>query len=62
MLSNSLNLKSQTERMIKAYELHDTESFAQSLGNIMRSILDFESYTSVASASLESPTPDQFLG
>lgn len=62
MLSNSLNLKSQTERMIEAYELHDTESFAQSLGNIMRSILDFESYTSVASASLESPTPDQFLG
>lgn len=63
MLSNSLNIKSQTENMIEAYDEHDTETFAQSLGNVMRSILDFTSYTSVQAAALgQTPSSDEFLG
>jgi len=41
MLSNSLNIKSQTENMITSYAAHDTVTFTPSLGSIMRSILDF---------------------
>jgi hypothetical protein len=51
MLSNSLNIKSQTENMIESYDDHDTVTFTQSLGSIMRSILDFDSYTSVAGSN-----------
>lgn len=49
--------------MIEAYDEHDTETFAQSLGNILRSILDFTSYTSVQAAALgQTPSSDEFLG
>ena len=61
LLSNSLNIRSQTETMIEAYDEHDTETFAQALGNIMRSCLDFNSYTSVQAAS-KTPSVDEFLG
>lgn len=47
MLQNSLNIKSQTENMIESYDAHDTVTFVQSLGSILRSIIVFESYTSV---------------
>jgi len=50
MLQNSLNIKSQTENMIEAYELHNTVTFVQALGSVLRSILDFDSYTSLAGA------------
>lgn len=52
MMANSINIKSQTENMIEAYDIHDTTTFVQSLGSVLRSILDFNSYTSVSAASL----------
>ena len=33
--------------MIAAYDIHDTVTFSRALGNILRSIFDFESYTSL---------------
>lgn len=66
MLQNSLNIKSQTENMISAYELHNTETFVQALGSVLRSILDFESYTTLNSALVadenKTPTPEEFRG
>ena len=47
LLQNSLNIKTQTENMIAAYDIHDTVTFSRALGNILRSIFDFESYTSL---------------
>lgn len=61
MLSNSLNIKSQTENMIASYETHDTVTFVQSLGSILRSIIDFDSYTSVAGSN-KTPSVDEFYG
>jgi hypothetical protein len=61
MLSNSLNIKSQTENMITSYDANDTVTFTQSLGSIMRSILDFDSYTSVAGSN-ETPSVEEFYG
>merc|ERR550539_332527 len=64
MLQNSLTIKSQTENMITAYELHNTETFIQALGSVLRSILDFDSYTSLSSAlsadEKKTPTPEEF--
>lgn len=66
MLQNSLNIKSQTENMIASYELHDTEKFVQALGSVLRSILDFDSYTQVASALTTDDnmtlTSEEFMG
>ena len=66
MLQNSLNIKSQTENMITAYELHNTETFIQALGSVLRSILDFDSYTSLSSAlsadENKTPTTEEFMG
>ena len=64
MLQNSLNIKSQTENMITAYETHQTTAFSQALGSVLRSILDFDSYTSVAGSlySNEVPTHQEFMG
>jgi len=66
MLQNSLNIKSQTENMITAYELHNTETFIQALGSVLRSILDFDSYTSLSSALTadenKTPTTEEFMG
>ena len=66
MLQNSLNIKSQTENMITAYELHNTETFIQALGSVLRSILDFDSYTSLSSALAadenKTPTTEEFMG
>ena len=66
MLQNSLNIKSQTENMITAYETHATTAFSQALGSVLRSILDFDSYTSVAGSltlgSDEVPTHQEFMG
>lgn len=63
MLSNSLNIKQQTENMIEAYEVHDTDTFVRALGQVLRSILDFNSYTSVSSSleSLQSNPEDFFM-
>lgn len=47
LLQNSLNIKTQSENMIAAYDIHDTVTFSRALGNILRSIFDFESYTSL---------------
>lgn len=59
MLQNSLNIKSQTENMIEAYALHNTVTFVQALGSVLRSILDFDSYSSISSSlkSDENKTP-----
>jgi len=46
MLQNSLSIKKQTENMIKSYASHDTVTFTRSLGSVLRSILDFNMYTS----------------
>lgn len=66
MLSNSLNIKSQTENMIEAYEIHATETFVQALSSVLRSILDFDSYSAVSSALTadegKTPTKDEFMG
>ena len=63
MMANSINIKSQTENMIDAYDIHDTTTFTQSLGSVLRSILDFNSYTSTAAGSLDEASPiEQFLG
>ena len=56
MLQNSLNIRSQTENMIAAYESHDTEDFIQSLGSVLRSVLDFNSYTALSSSKDAVPT------
>ena len=50
--------------MIEAYDIHDTTTFVQSLGSVLRSILDFNSYTSVSAASLSADVSpiQQFLG
>ena len=53
MLQKSLNIKNQTENMIDAYSAHDTVTFMQSLGSVLRSILDFQSYTAAPAGSLE---------
>ena len=55
MLQNSLSIKSQTENMIEAYAKHDTVTFTRSLGSVLRSILDFDMYTSAA-GSIEEPS------
>jgi len=66
MLQNSLNIKSQTENMIIAYELHNTVTFTQALGSVLRSILDFDSYTALSSSLTadenKTPTKEEFLG
>lgn len=63
MLSNSLNIKSQTENMIGAYAEHDTVVFVRSLASIMKSVIDFDSYTSVAgSNSDKTPNTAEFYG
>jgi len=61
MLSNSLNIKSQTENMIDSYAAHDTVTFTQSLASVLRSIIDFDSYTSVA-GSKETSSVEEFYG
>lgn len=52
--------------MIDAYEKHNTETFVQALGSVLRSILDFDSYTTVSAAltadEKRTPTPEEFLG
>ena len=52
--------------MITAYELHNTETFIQALGSVLRSILDFDSYTSLSSALTadenKTPTTEEFMG
>jgi len=63
MLQNSLSIKKQTENMIEAYAKHDTVTFTSSLGSVMRSVLDFNMYTSQAgSIEDETPTVASFLG
>lgn len=50
--------------MIEAYEAHDTTTFTQALASVLRSVLDFNSYTSLSS-SLDgeaTPTPQEFMG
>ena len=37
-------------------------TFVQSLGSIMRSILDFNSYTSVGGSNKQTPTVEEFYG
>ena len=64
MLSNSLNIKKQTENMIDSYAIHDTVTFTSSLGSVLRSVLDFDSYTTL-SGSLDEETPntvEEFMG
>lgn len=41
--------------MIEAYAKHDTVTFTRSLGSVLRSILDFDMYTSAA-GSIEEPS------
>ena len=48
--------------MIASYEEHDTIGFSQSLGSILRSILDFDSYTSLSGSQNETPSTESFLG
>ena len=64
MLQNSLNIKKQTENMIEAYDKHDTVNFMQSMGSILRSVLDFDSYTSVSESlgDTDFSGVEQFMG
>lgn len=48
MLSKSLIIKTQTESMIDSYSVHDTEVFVRSLAAVLKSVIDFDSYTSVS--------------
>ena len=43
--------------MIEAYKLHNTVQFVQSLGSVLRSILDFDSYTSLSASLDQNRTP-----
>jgi len=56
MLQNSLSIKKQTEKMITSYAKHDTVTFTRSFGSVLRSILDFNMYTTQA-GSLDSSGP-----
>lgn len=48
--------------MIEAYKLHNTIQFVQSLGSVLRSILDFDSYTSLSGSLDQNRTPlEDFL-
>lgn len=63
MLSNSLNIKSQTENMIGSYAEHDTVVFTRSLASILKSVVDFDSYTSVAGSNSDyTPNTAEFYG
>jgi len=52
--------------MIEAYDTHDTVTFMKALGSVLRSILDFDSYTSISaslgSESTKTPTQEEFHG
>ena len=48
--------------MIAAYESHDTTTFVQALGSVLRSVLDFNSYTTLSASQEEPSLMDQFLG
>ena len=48
LLSNSLNIKSSTEKMIDARKTYDTELFIENLAKILRITFDFDSYQTVA--------------
>lgn len=62
LLSNSLNIKSSTENMIDAKELHDTTKFIKNLALILRSTFDFNSYQTVAGSIKTLATkPEDFL-
>jgi hypothetical protein len=43
--------------MIEAYGAHNTVTFVTSLGSVLRSILDFDSYTSLSSSLDDNRTP-----
>ena len=62
MLQNSLSIKKQTENMIESYAKHDTVTFTRSLGSVLRSILDFNMYTSQAGSLEEPSSVASFLG
>ena len=62
MLSNSLNIKNQTENMIESYKTHDTTTFVRSLASLLKSIIDFESYTSVSGSNATSSSAESFYG
>ena len=62
MLANSLNIKTQTENMIGAYQEHDTVVFVRSLGSLMKSVIDFDSYQSISSSNEEPVTSTEFWG
>jgi len=44
LLSNSISIKINIEKMIKSFDTHDTIQFYKSLGSITRATVDFESY------------------
>ena len=52
--------------MIEAYDTHDTVTFMKALGSVLRSILDFDSYTSISgslgSESTKTPSLNEFHG
>lgn len=62
MLANSLNIKTQTENMIGAYDEHDTVVFVRSLGSLLKSVIDFDSYQSISSSNEEPVTSEEFWG
>ena len=66
MLQNSLVIKSSTEDMIEAYDTHNTVTFMKALGSVLRSILDFDSYTSISgsleSESMKTSSQNEFRG
>lgn len=62
MLQNSLSIKKQTENMISSYAKHDTVTFTRSLGSVLRSILDFNMYTSQAGSLDSTSSAASFMG
>lgn len=61
LLSNSISIKINIEKMIKSFDTHDTIQFYKSLGSITRSTVDFESYQTL-SGTLNADTPDFLEG
>lgn len=50
LLANSLQIKTSAENMVDANDLHDTVTFVENLGKVIRIVLDFNSYQNVGSS------------
>lgn len=56
LLGNSLQIKQQTEDMIEASQRHDTVTYFQSFGSLLRMVMDFNSYKTAGQSLLHYAT------